>query len=199
MELKIKKFWENNKVKDCLTDPDCLVYAQYLTCLQNRIIILNDRIDDDAIESIVLPLVAMDNDGSGKPITLLLNTTGGYLGSGSAIIHVLEHMKTPTTIYMLGEAFSMGFYISLAGHNNPNVKTVCTPYTRAMYHMSLLSYETDDEPYLEAFQKEYDKTVLYDYVKTHSKITQEMLDDWEGTEKYFTAKELEALEIAKIE
>lgn len=199
MRINIKKFWEDDRLCEYASETEYVSYAQYLACLKSRVVVLNDRIDDSVIDTIVLPLMAMDNDGTGEPITFILNTTGGYLGSGTAIVHTLEHMKTPTTIYIVGEAFSMGFYIAMAGYRNPKVKTICTPYARAMYHMSIFSDETIDEPYLQQFQEDYDKTILYDYIMSHSRITREMLDEWEGTEKYFTAKELKELGIAEIE
>lgn len=201
MNIKLSKFWEHIEVP-VTRESDDLVCSQYINCLNNRVILLNDNIDDEVIETIVLPLIAMDNDGSNKPITIMVNTCGGCVGSGFSIVHTIEHLKTPTTVYLIGEAFSMGLYIAMAGYNNPNVKTICTPYTRAMYHMGHLNIdeeELEDEKDLLDFQREYDKTVVYDYIISHSKITREMLESWDGREKYFTAKELENLGIAEIE
>lgn len=198
MEIKLSKFWEH--ICNPPKDEDEMIFSQYLNCLKNRVVILNDRIDDYALEKITIPLMAMDNDGSGEPIIIIVNTCGGYLGSGFSIVHVIEHLKTPTTVFLIGEALSMGLYIAMAGYNNPNVKTVCTPYTRAMYHEAYLAGEIDsDDESLLKFQKEYDKTVIYNYIVTHSKITTELLDKWEGKEKYFTAKELKDFGIAEIE
>lgn len=191
MNIKLSKFWED----------ECTPVS--ISCLKDRVILLNDTIEDDVIETVAVPLLAMDNDGSGKPITIILNTCGGYVGTGFSIVHIIEHLKTPTTVYLIGEAFSMGLYIAMAGYNNPNVKTVCTPYSRAMYHMGCLN--SDDEEIIEKekdlleFQHHYDTTVVYDYITTHSKITIDMLKAWDGKEKYFTAKELEELGIAEIE
>ena len=55
---------------------------QYFKGLQDRRIVFNDEVDDRIVESVMLPLLEMDNDGSGKPITIVLNTCGGSLFDG---------------------------------------------------------------------------------------------------------------------
>lgn len=197
MDLKLTKFWENIDLP-CNEDTLDMFSSQYINALNNRIIIVNDRIDDDIIEKAVLPLIAMDNDGSKRPITIVINTGGGYIGSGFALVHTIEHLKTPTVLFIIGEALSMGFYIAMAGHNNPNVKTLCTPYSRAMYHMGVIK-DCDGEEALTAFQRKYDETIIYDYIISHSNITKDMLKQWADQEVYFTAKELEDFGIAEIE
>ena len=62
-----------NIAKDAM-DPSTY---QYFKGLQDRRIVFNDEVDDRIVESVMLPLLEMDNDGSGKPITIVLNTCGG--------------------------------------------------------------------------------------------------------------------------
>lgn len=176
----------------------------YFDNLENNILVINDKIDNDIIDLIILPLIEMDKDKSCKHIDIYLNTFGGEVGVTFALINVIENIKTSTTIHLLGDVFSAGFYIAMAGHNNPKVKTVCTPFTRAMFHASYVYNEEGDDECrevltLEKFQKNYDEEIIFKYVKSHSKITDEMLNEWKDTEKYFTAKELEELGVANIE
>lgn len=172
-------------------------------CLRNNILIINDRIDADIIELAVAPLMLMDKSDKCNHIKIILNTCGGEIGPAFALINVIEKLKTKTTLHLIGETFSAGLYIAMAGHNNPNVTTICTPYTRGMFHSSYVYGEdgVDDKEILalEDFQKRYDQEVIFEYIKSHSNITQEMLDSWKDIDKYFTAKELEELGIAKIE
>ena len=50
---------------------------QYYKNLQNRTIVINEQISSDIVESAMLPLIEMDNDGTGEPITIRLSTVGG--------------------------------------------------------------------------------------------------------------------------
>ena len=52
---------------------------QYYRNLRNRTIIINEPISADIVESVMLPLIEMDNDGTGEPITIRLSTVGGSL------------------------------------------------------------------------------------------------------------------------
>ena len=95
-----------NIAKDAM-DPSTY---QYFKGLQDRRIVFNDEVDDRIVESVMLPLLEMDNDGSGKPITIVLNTCGGSLFDGMPLCDIIDNLKTPTTILVTGHAYSMGGY-----------------------------------------------------------------------------------------
>lgn len=113
--------------------PDVVDY-QYYVNLQQRKIIVNEAICDTILESAVLPLIEMDNDGSGEPITIILDSPGGDVYRGFNLVDVIEKIKTPLTIHIMSMAASMGLHIAMAGHNNPNVKTVCHPFSVGLLH-----------------------------------------------------------------
>ena len=116
---------------DALPDP---ILYQYWNCMSDRKIVINDEISKDIIEFAVLPFIQMDNDDSGKPIEIYLDTLGGEIYPGFNLIDVLEKAKTPTTIHIMSRALSMGLLIAMAGHNNPNVKTVCHQFSIGLLH-----------------------------------------------------------------
>ena len=103
--------------------PDPILY-QYYKNLENRKIIINEQIGDGLMETAVLPFMEMDNDGTGKPIEILISTIGGEIYNGFSLVDQIEKAKSPVTIHIMSMAASMGFLIAMAGHNNPNVKTV---------------------------------------------------------------------------
>ena len=107
---------------------------QYYKNLQNRTIIINEQITADIVETAMLPLIEMDNDGSGKPITIRLSTVGGSLFDGITLCDVIDNLKTETTIIVQTYAYSMGGIILMAGYNNPNVKKVCDKRRTALLH-----------------------------------------------------------------
>ena len=52
--------------------PDPVTY-QYYKQLKYRKIVINEQIDSNIVEMLMLPLLQMDNDGTGEPIELILN------------------------------------------------------------------------------------------------------------------------------
>lgn len=84
--------------------PDPITY-QYYKNLKNRKIIINDQIDAGIVETVMIPLLEMDNDGTGKPIEIILNTVGGSLFDGAALCNIIDNLKTPTTITVMTYAY----------------------------------------------------------------------------------------------
>lgn len=57
----------------------------------------------------------MDNDGTGKPIEIIISTVGGEIYSGFNFVDQIEKAKSPVTIHIMSMAASMGFLIAMAG------------------------------------------------------------------------------------
>ena len=118
-------------LNDPLPDP---VTYQYYKGLKERKIIINEQIGSDIVEMVMLPLLEMDNDGTGKPIDIILNTIGGSLFDGASLCNIIDNLKCPTTITVMTYAYSMGSIILMAGYNNPNVKKRCYKFSTALLH-----------------------------------------------------------------
>ena len=80
--------------------PDVILY-QYYKNLANRKIVINEQIGDGLIESAVLPFMEMDNDGSGKPIEIILSTLGGEIYNGFSLVDQIEKAKSPVMLWQL--------------------------------------------------------------------------------------------------
>ena len=115
------------------TDLSIPCYQNYKG-LKNRRIIINDQITSDIVESVMLPLIEMDNDGTGEPIEIILCSVGGSLFDGMPLCDIIDNLKTPTTIKVLTYAYSMAGLILMAGYDNPNVKRVCYKHCTALLH-----------------------------------------------------------------
>ena len=164
---------------------------QYYKNLKNRTIIVNDEINQSIMEWAVLPFYEMDNDGTGTPITILLNTVGGSLYDGMTLVDAIESAHTPTKIRIVGMAASMGLYIAMAGKNNPNVTTVCTPFSVGLMHggslaLSDSSYAVKDQ--FDFLQHYEDK--LKDYILSHCKIDEDMYNKVERREFWMDADDM---------
>lgn len=164
---------------------------QYFKGLENRRIIVNSDIDYGVIEQILLPLIDMDNDGSGEPIEIYLSSVGGSLFDGMAICAAIDRLKTPTTIIAPTYCFSMGGLILMAGKNNPNVTKKCYPYSTALIHSGSSYLEGDSMNIKDTldFYDRYDE-IVKKYILEHTNITEEEYEAKKRFEWYFTADEM---------
>lgn len=158
---------------------------QYYKNLQNRTIVINEQISSDIVESAMLPLIEMDNDGTGEPIIIRLSTVGGSLFDGITLCDIIDSLKTPTTIIVQTYAYSMGGIILMAGYNNPNVKKVCYKHSTALLHAGSTYLEGNSSSVKDQFKfNEKFEQKLKDYTLSHSNITEEEYDAMERYEWY---------------
>lgn len=169
---------------------------QYYLGLKNRRIILNQDVDEEIVERVMLPLLEMDNDGTGKPITLVINTCGGSLFDGMPLCDIIDNMKTPLTILVTGHAYSMGGFFLMAGYNNPNITKKCYKHSTALLHGGSAYMEGSAAIVKDTFKfQERFEQKLKDYTLSHSKITEEQYDRMERYEWYLTSEDLVELGI----
>lgn len=169
---------------------------QYYKQLQDRKIIINEEISENIIESVVIPLIDMDNDGTGKPIEIYLNTCGGELYHGFSLVGIIEKCKTPITIHILAIAASMGLLIAMAGHNNPNVKTICHPFSVGLMHSGSRYMEGSSHAVKDTFDfsQSYDDKIK-DYILTHTNIDESLYEKIDRKEYWMDADEMKRLGI----
>ena len=184
--MKVNKEYEIS-LDELLSDPTELTPAtyQYFKNLKNRTIIINDQITSDIVETAMLPLIEMDNDGTGEPITIRLSTCGGSLFDGITLCDVIDNLETKTTVVVQTYAYSMGGIILMAGYNNPNVKKVCYKHSTALLHSGSTYLEGNSSSVKDQFHfnEKFEKK-LKDYTLSHSKITDEEYDSMERYEWY---------------
>lgn len=163
-------FCENEE----LQDP---ILRRYYKCLENRIIFINDEIGENILETAVLPLLEMDNDGTNQPISIYISTPGGSVYYGFSLIDIIEKLKTQTEIRLLSIAASMGTLIAMAGHNNPNVKTTCYPFSVGLLHSGSAIFEGSANAVRDTFHfnERYEERIK-NYILTHTNIDDAMYD-----------------------
>ena len=95
----------------------CLEDIFTLEDIENRRIYLNCDIDSKAAEHAVYYILRYNRIPveERKPITIYLNSKGGSVTAGFAIIDAMIHSKTPVHTVNLAECYSMGFLIFIAG------------------------------------------------------------------------------------
>jgi ATP-dependent Clp protease protease subunit len=121
----------------------------YLEGLKDRHIILNDEIDSSLYETVVMAIKKMNLEdekanipmSERKPINLFVNSYGGSVYDGFAIINAILSSKTPVHTHCDGYVMSMGLAIFIAGHFR-----FCGKYSNFMYHeVSTMSFGKNTE------------------------------------------------------
>ena len=175
--------------------PDPIMY-QYYKNLKDRKIIINTEIGDDLLECATLPLIEMDNDGSGEPIEIILSSVGGEIYSGFNLVDQIEKLKTPTTIHIMSMAASMGLLIAMAGKNNPNVKTVCHPFSVGLLHSGSKYMEGSAHAVRDTFDfSQHYEEKIKQYILSHTKIDDDLYEKIERKEYWMDADEMMRLGI----
>jgi len=167
------------------------VMLQYFKGLKNRTIIINEGIDDSIVETAVLPLLEMDNDGSGKEINILINTLGGQVYNGLLLCDVISKLKTKTNITALAYVYSMGSLIMMAGANNPNVTRKCYQFTTGLIHGGsdyLQGSSSQIKDYYN-FNVRFEKKIE-DFILENTKIPKDEYEKMSRYEWYLTSEDM---------
>lgn len=175
--------------------PDPILY-QYYKNLNKRVIVINEQIGDGLLESAILPFMEMDNDGSGKPIEIIVSTIGGEIYAGFNFVDQIEKAKSPVTIHIMAMAASMGFLIAMAGKNNPKVKTVCHPFSVGLLHSGSQYMAGSAHAVKDTFDfSQHYEEKIKDYILSHTKIDEDLYEKVERKEYWMDANEMRRLGI----
>ncbi len=106
-------------------------YDIYSRLLKERIIFLGGAINDDVANIIIAQLLFLESEDQKKDISLYVNSPGGVVTSGLAIIDVMNHIKPNVSTVCIGLAASMGAVILSAGEKG---KRFALPNAEIMIH-----------------------------------------------------------------
>lgn len=83
--------------------------------LENRQVFLWGAVEDETAKDIVSKLIYLEDIKPGEEITFFINSPGGIVSSGMAIIDAMHLISSPVTTVCMGIAASMGSLILAAG------------------------------------------------------------------------------------
>ncbi len=108
-------------------------YDIYSRLLKDRIIILCGEIDDINSNTIVAQLLYLDSLNH-DDISLYINSPGGSVTAGMAILDTMNFIKSDVSTICLGMAASMGAFLLTCGAKG---KRCCLPNSEVMIHQPL--------------------------------------------------------------
>ena len=106
-------------------------YDIYSRLLNERIIFLGGPIDDNVANLVIAQLLYLDNADSKKDIALYINSPGGSVTAGLAIIDTMNFIKSDVSTICVGIAASMGALILSSGKKG---KRFTLPNSEVMIH-----------------------------------------------------------------
>lgn len=109
-------------------------YDIYSRLLKDRIILLNDQVNDVTAGLIVAQLIFLEAEDPDKDIQLYINSPGGSITSGMAIYDTMNYIKPDVSTICIGMAASMGAFLLSAGAKG---KRYALPNAEIMIHQPL--------------------------------------------------------------
>ncbi len=109
-------------------------YDIFSRLLKDRVIFLGDAIDNSVANIVVGQMLFLESTDPDKDIHLYINSPGGSVTAGMAILDTMRFIKSPVCTICIGEASSMGAVLLAAGEKG---KRFSLPNARIMIHQPL--------------------------------------------------------------
>lgn len=106
-------------------------YDIYSRLLKDRIIFINEEINDHSANLVIAQLLFLANEDPKKDIHVYINSPGGSITAGLAVYDTMQFIKPDVNTYCIGLAASMGALLLLAGKKG---KRFILPNAKVMIH-----------------------------------------------------------------
>ena len=106
-------------------------YDIYSRLLKDRIVFVGGEIGDEMANAIVAQLLFLQAEDATKEISMYINSPGGSVTAGLAILDTMRMVMCPVATYCVGQAASMGAILLSAGEKG---KRHALPNARIMIH-----------------------------------------------------------------
>jgi ATP-dependent Clp protease protease subunit len=171
---------------------------------KKRNLLLSSRISQSSVKDVIESIFEINEDDGQKegiyrnwertPIKLFINSYGGSVYDGLALIDVIKHSKTPVHTICVGSCMSMGLWIWLAG-----AKRLVGERSTLMFH-DLATFAIDKT---EGIKQELSEmlrlqNMLISDITDSSLVKEEMLRDYimRKAEWYIPASDAVSLKLA---
>ena len=174
-----------------MSEDSSLTEEQIKSYLKQRIIILNDSIDDSILENVILYIITWNKEDKytpkeqRKPIWIYIQSPGGGVMSGFSLIDAIIASETPVYTLCFSECASMGFHIFISGHKRYAFKnSVLLIHDGEIAINNSSSKAKDTMKFFETLD-----TRIKNHVLSHTTFTSEFYDDIYNKEYYMYAND----------
>jgi len=154
--------------------------------LKHRRLFLYGIVDDKKMEQLTKSILVLEGLSKTKPIYLYINSPGGSVSDGFALINTIKLIKCPVYTIINGEACSMGGLISIAG-----TKRYITKNAFWMSHDMRGGIWGDYSGKVE-YRAEFIKKcwkMIEDHLKQHTKLTNKEIEIARNGELWLSPEE----------
>ena len=109
-------------------------YDIFSRLLNDRIIMLNEEVNNVTAGLVVAQLLFLEGQDPDKDISLYINSPGGSVTAGMAIYDTMQYIKPEVSTICVGMAASMGAFLLSAGQKG---KRFALPNAEIMIHQPL--------------------------------------------------------------
>ena len=110
-------------------------YDIFSRLLKDRIIFLSEDVNHVTASLVVAQLLFLESEDPDKEIFLYINSPGGSITDGMAIVDTINYIKCPVSTICVGMAASMGAVLLACGEKG---KRYATPNAEVMIHQPLI-------------------------------------------------------------
>ena len=111
-------------------------YDIFSRLLKDRIIFLGEDVNPTSASLIIAQLLFLESEDPDKEISLYINSPGGSITDGMAIVDTINYIKCPVSTICVGMAASMGAVLLASGAKG---KRFATPNAEILIHQPLIS------------------------------------------------------------
>ena len=111
-------------------------YDIFSRLLNDRIIMLNDEVNNTTASLVVAQLLYLEGQDPDKDISLYINSPGGSISAGMAIHDTMQYIKCDVSTICMGMAASMGAFLLASGTKG---KRFALPNSEILIHQPLIA------------------------------------------------------------
>ena len=111
-------------------------YDIFSRLLKDRIIFLAEDVNHVSASLVVAQLLFLESEDPDKEINLYINSPGGSITDGMAIVDTINYIKCPVSTICVGMAASMGAVLLASGAKG---KRFATPNAEILIHQPLIA------------------------------------------------------------
>lgn len=164
-------------------------YDIYSRLLKDRIIFVSGPIETGMANTVVAQLLYLEKENSDEDIQMFINSPGGQITAGMAIVDTMDYIKCDVSTIAVGMAASMGTVLLANGAKG---KRYALPSSKIHIHQPLggVSGQASDIA-IEAEEILKTKKLLYKFLAKKTGQVYKNIERDADRDKYFTAKEAE--------
>lgn len=110
-------------------------YDIYSRLLKDRIIMLSEDVNPTSANVIIAEMLFLESEDPDKEIHFYINSPGGSIVDGMAIVDTMNYIKCPVSTICVGMAASMGSVLLACGEKG---KRFATPNSEILIHQPLI-------------------------------------------------------------